>query len=79
MKKISGGRGGGALMPGKALYCGEWRDCFCFQSSGQLAFVKMYNFLQLVVLLKNAVLLVSFVQMGSFGIKSWFSREIKSQ
>ena len=26
-----------------------------FQSSGQLAFVKMYNFLQVMVLLKNAV------------------------
>ena len=26
-----------------------------FQSSGQLAFVKMYNFLQMMVLLKNAV------------------------
>ena len=28
---------------------------FFFQSSGQLAFVKMYNFLQVMVLLKNAV------------------------
>ena len=26
-----------------------------FQSSGQLAFVKMYNFLQVMVLFKNAV------------------------
>ena len=31
---------------------------FFFQSSGPLAFVKMYNFLQVVVLLKNAVLWV---------------------
>ena len=29
--------------------------CCCFQSSGQLAFVKMFNFLQVMVLLKNAV------------------------
>ena len=28
---------------------------FFFQSSGQLAFVEMYNFLQVMVLLKNAV------------------------
>ena len=36
---------------------------------GRLAFVKMYdNFLQVVVLLKNAVLWISFVQMRSFGI-----------
>ena len=28
---------------------------FFFQSSGQLAFVKMYDFLQVMVLLKNAV------------------------
>ena len=57
---------------------GEAGGCFCFQSSGRLAFVKIYNFLQLVVLLKNAVLWVSFVQMGSFGMKSRFSREAKS-
>ena len=31
------------------------RVCFFFQSSGQLAFVKMYNFLQVMVLPKNAV------------------------
>ena len=41
-----------------------------FQSSGRLAFVKMYNFLQVVVLLKNAVLWVSFVQMRGFGMKT---------
>ena len=44
--------------------CGEegggWRGCFFFiffyfQSSGQLVFVKMYNFLQVMVLLKSAV------------------------
>ena len=29
--------------------------CFFFQSSGQLAFVKMYNFLQVMVVVKNAV------------------------
>ena len=28
---------------------------FFFQSSGQLAFVKIYNFLQVMVLLKNTV------------------------
>ena len=38
---VEGGGGGGAV--------------FFFQSSGQLAFVKMYNFLQVMVLLKNAV------------------------
>ena len=36
---------------------------FCF------ALVKMYNFLQVVVLLKNAVMWISFVQMESFGMK----------
>ena len=62
---MKGGRG----FEGKALlyFCGVWRGCFflfCFffggggvQSSGQLAFVKMYNFLQVMVLLKNAVCL----------------------
>ena len=36
---------------------------------GRFAFVKMcHNFLQVVVLLKNAVLWISFVQMRSFGI-----------
>ena len=57
--------GGGAL---KAKYYsfvgrgsvggGDWRGFFFFfffQSGGQLAFVKMYNFLQVMVLLKNAV------------------------
>ena len=52
--------GGGALKAkhyyifvggGRAVFC----CCFVFQSSGQLAFVKMYNFLQVMVLLKNAV------------------------
>ena len=43
---------------------------------GQLAFVKMYNhFLQVVVLLKNAVLWISFVQMGSFGMKKKFTNK----
>ena len=61
--------------------------CVCL---GRLAFVKTYNnFLQVVVLLKNAVLWISFVQMGSFGMKkkkkndeqtkSVFSREVKSR
>ena len=36
-----GGGGGGAV--------------FYFQSSGQLAFVKIYNFVQVMVFLKNAV------------------------
>ena len=62
--------GGGEGFEGKALYfCGGGGAVFFFQSSGRLAFVKMYNFLQVVVLLKNAVLWVSFVQMGSFGVK----------
>ena len=60
-KKISGdwgGGGGGRGFEGKTLYfCGGWRGCFfvclLFQSSGRLAFVKMYNFLQEVVLLKK--------------------------
>ena len=42
---------------------------FFFQSSGRLAFEKMYHFLQVMVLLKNAILWVSFVEMGSFGMK----------
>ena len=54
------GRGGGG---GCCLFV------FFFQFSGRLAFVKMYNFLQVVVLLKNAALWVSFVQMRSFGMK----------
>ena len=38
-------------MDGEAVCC-----CCCFfQSSGQLAFVKMYNFLQVMVVLKNAI------------------------
>ena len=41
-----------------------------FQPSGRLAFVKIYNFLQVVVILKNAVLWVSFVQMRSFRPKA---------
>ena len=68
-------RGGG--FEGKALYfCGGGRGVaglllllLLFQSSGRLAFVKMYNFLQVVVILKNAVLWVSFVQMRSFRMK----------
>ena len=49
--------GGGALKAKHYYFCGGWRGCFFFffQSSGQLAFVKMYNFLQVVVLLKKAV------------------------
>ena len=57
--------GGGRGFEGKALYfCGggvggddEAVFCCCcfFQSSGQLAFVKMYNFLQVMVLRKNTV------------------------
>ena len=49
---------GGGGFEGKAQYFvggGGWQGCFFFQSSGQLAFVKMYNFLQVMVLLKNAV------------------------
>ena len=42
----AGGRGGGAVCLLLLLF---------FQSSGQLAFVKMFNFLQVMVLLKNAV------------------------
>ena len=48
---------------------GQVTGLFFSQSSGRMAFVKMYNFLQVVVLLKNAVLWISFVQMGSFGMK----------
>ena len=46
------------MFAGKALlyFCGGWRGCFFFfQSSGQLAFVEMCNFLQVMVLLKNEV------------------------
>ena len=69
MKKIWGGGG----VEGKALYfCGgerRWRGCcFCFvlffQSSGQLAFVKIYNFLSWWSFSK-----MQFVQMGSVGMK----------
>ena len=74
------GGGGGGTGVG-AVVC-----LFFFQFSGRLAFVKMYNFLQVVVL-KNAALWVSFVQMRSFGMKkkndeqekSRFSREVKSR
>ena len=65
---------------GKALYfCGGGRDCCCFffQSSGRLAFMKMYNFLQVVVFLKNAVLWVSFVHMGSFGANTLYYIPVK--
>ena len=48
---------------------------FFFQSSGRLAFVKMYNFLQVMDLLKDAVLLVSFVQMRSFGMKKMMNKQ----
>ena len=73
MKKYGRGRGTGeGGFEGKALYFRGgwgWRGCcfLCFspQSSGQLAFVKMYNnFLQVMVLLK-----MQFVQMGSVGMK----------
>ena len=47
---------------------------------GRLAFVKMYyNFLQVVVLLKNAVLWISFVQMGSFGMKKKKKKELMNK
>ena len=50
--------GGGwrGVFAGKALiyFFRGWRGFF-FQSSGQLAFMEMYNFLQVMVLLKNAV------------------------
>ena len=64
MRKYGGGgarKGGGAL---KAKHCifvrgRGWRGWFFlflfFQSSGQLTIVKMYNFLQVMVHLKNAV------------------------
>ena len=58
--------GGGALKAKHYIFVGGGGAVF-FQSSGRLAFVKVYNFLQVVVLLKNAVLLVSFVQMRTFG------------
>ena len=35
----------------------------------------MYNFLQVAVLLKNAVLWVSFVEMGSFGMKKKMNKQ----
>ena len=53
--------GGGGGFEGKALlyFCRGGGAVvvlvFFFQSSGQLAFVKMYNVLQVMVLLKNAV------------------------
>ena len=48
---------GGGGVEGKALLYvyGGGGAVFFFQSSGQLAFMKMYNFLQVMVLLKNAV------------------------
>ena len=60
MKKIWVGWGRGALKAKHYIFVRGWgwRGCFFFfffQSSGQLAFVKMYNFLQVMVLLKNAV------------------------
>ena len=47
-----GGERGGALKAKHYIFVGGGRF---FQFSGQLAFVKTYNFLQVVVLLKNAV------------------------
>ena len=44
------------------------RMFFFFQSSGHLAFVNMYNFLQVMVLLKK----MQFVQMGSVGMNKKF-------
>ena len=61
------GEGGGGGFEGKELYfCVGWQGCCFFQPSGQLAFMKMYYFLQVVVFLKITVLWVSFVKMGSF-------------
>ena len=37
--------------------------------------MNMYNFLQVVVLLKNAVLWISFVQMRSFGMKKMMNKQ----
>ena len=71
MKKYAGA--GAALKARHYIFVGDGEAVFFFffffQSSGRLVFVKMYNFMQVVVLLKNAVLWVSFVQMGSFGMK----------
>ena len=51
--------GGGGLWRQSTIFLwgggGGGGGAFFFQSSGQLAFVKMYNFLQVVVFLKNAV------------------------
>ena len=75
MKKYAegrGGGGGGALKARHYIFVGGGGAgffFFFFQSSGRLVFVEMYNFMQVVVLLKDAVLWVSFVQMGSFGMK----------
>ena len=60
---------------------------YVYVCPGRLAFVKMYNnFLQVVVLLKNAVLWISFVQKifwkkkkNDEQTKSVFSREVKSR
>ena len=46
---------------------------FLFQSNGQLAFVKMYNFLQVMVLLKNACV-CEFGFNGAFNNFSVISR-----
>ena len=54
---VWGGGGGGAGVGGEGVMTRLFFFCclFVFQSSGQLAFVKMYNFLQVMVHLKNAV------------------------
>ena len=55
MKKYAGGGGEGtgrALKSRHYIFVGEWAGTFFFQSSGRLVFVKMYNFMQVVVLLK---------------------------
>ena len=63
---IGGGGGGGGVFEGKALYfCGGGGAVFFFQSSGRLAVVKMYNFLQVVVLLKNAVKFLPAILAGN--------------
>ena len=80
--EAGGGGGGGALkakhyifvVVGKAVVFFLF---FFFQSSGRLAFVKMYNFLQVVIFLKYAVLWVSFVQMGFFRANTLYYIPVK--
>ena len=59
---VGRGSGGGEALMQNTTFC---------------AFVKMYHFLQVVVFLKNSVLWVSFVHIGSFGVNTLYYIPVK--